>query len=74
MHNEDIDDQIIDVELFDISDIEITFQRTRGSCKVYMILESQTPIGLMRFYLALKEYITKIENELNVSEEQMGQQ
>ena len=70
MHDDsDIDDQISDNELFDISDVQIEFQRTRGMCKVYMIMKSETPFNLLKYYLALKQYITDLENEIGILEE-----
>ncbi len=65
-----------DAELFDISDIEIDFQRTKGCCKVYMILSSQTPINLLRFYLAVKGYVEKMEAEIGIitNEEDLKEQ
>jgi len=57
-----------DNELFDTSDIEIDVQRTKGMCKLYVVMKSDTPINLMRFYLALKEYLYGIELEIGVCE------
>lgn len=53
-------------ELFDTSDITLDVQRTKGMCKLYVIMKSETPINLMRFYLSLKEYLFKIETEIGV--------
>jgi hypothetical protein len=63
------DDEILAIsenELFDISDIEIDVQRTKGLCKLYVVLKSDTPINLMRFYLCMKQYLFQIETEIGI--------
>lgn len=55
-------------ELFDTSDITFDVQRTKGMCKLYVVMKSETPINLMRFYLALKEYLFQLETEIGVCE------
>lgn len=66
---EDDEEFTSDLALFDISDIEIDVQRTKGLLKLYVVLKSEEPINLMRFYLAMKKYIFNIETELGVMEE-----
>lgn len=66
--DEEID--LTELELFDISDIKIDIQRTKNSTKLYLILKSESPINLMRFYLSIKGYVEKIENELGVMPEE----
>lgn len=58
-----------DHELFDISDVELDFQRTKGLCKLYLIMKSDTPINLMRYYLKLKEHIFQLESDLLILDE-----
>lgn len=60
--------ELSDWELFDTSDITFDVQRTKGLCKLYVVMKSETPINLMRFYLALKEYLFQIEQEIGVCE------
>lgn len=61
--------ELSDVELFDVSDVEIDVQRTKGMCKLYVVMKSDSPINLMRFYLRLKEYLFEIEQEIGIMEE-----
>lgn len=57
-----------DWELFDTSDITFDVQRTKGMCKLYVVMKSETPINLMRFYLSLKEYLFQLEQGIGVCE------
>lgn len=66
---EDLEDEIYDFELFDISDITLDFQQVKRLNRIYLIMKSETPINLMRFYLKLKDYIAKMEAEIGVMEE-----
>jgi hypothetical protein len=67
--DEDEEHDLSEFELFDTSDITFDVQRTKGMCKLYVAMKSETPINLMRFYLALKEYLFQIEQEIGVMEE-----
>jgi hypothetical protein len=62
-------EELSEHELFDTSDIEIDIQRTKAMCKLYLVMKSETPINLMRFYLRLKEYLFEIEQEIGVMDE-----
>ncbi len=70
---QDFDDEEIEAiaesELFDCSDVTWDVKNTRNKCKIYLIAESDTPFNLMKFYLALKEYTFRIENEIGVMPE-----
>lgn len=66
---DETDLDITDHELFDTSDITFDVQRLKGMCRLHIVMKSETPINLMRFYLSLKEYLFKIENEIGVMEE-----
>lgn len=66
---EDELEELNDYEIFDTSDIKIDVQRTKGMCKLYVVMKSETPINLMRFYLALKEYLFQMEQEIGVMDE-----
>lgn len=63
-------EELSDYELFDTSDIEIDIQRTKAMCKLYIVMKSESPINLMRFYLRLKEYLFEIEQEIGVMSEE----
>lgn len=68
MSNDDESLDLSDYELFDTSDITFDVQRTKGMCKLYVVMKSETPINLMRFYLSLKEYLFQIETEIGICE------
>lgn len=68
MEDEEVED-FTDAELFDTSDITFDFQRTKGNTKIYLIMKSESPINIMRFYLAIKAYLFQMEAELGIMEE-----
>lgn len=55
----------------DISDINITALRNKGLTRIDIVLKSDSgqSIDIMRWYLSLKAYVFKIEQELGVMEE-----
>lgn len=63
------DDVLIESDLFDISDVVFDIPPTRNKCKIYLVAKSDTPFTLMKYYLALKSYVEKIEAEMNIFEE-----
>jgi hypothetical protein len=64
------DEELSDFELFDISDIEFDVLRSKGLCKLTVVMRSEAPINLMRFYLSLKAYLFQIEQEIGVFDEE----
>jgi hypothetical protein len=69
MSHDDEDLDLSDYELFDVSDITFDVQRLKNNTKLYLVMRSETPINLMRFYLSLKEYVFQIEQEIGVMDE-----
>lgn len=57
-----------DLELFDISDIEVDFVKTKSLTEVLLRVRSQEPINLMRFYLFLSDYVARMADEIGVIE------
>jgi hypothetical protein len=63
-----VDDEFEDLspELFNISDIRWDVKNYRKGCEVHLIAKSDSNINLMRYYLALKFYIEKMEHEIGI--------
>lgn len=69
MEDEDIE-MIAECELFDISDVSWNTKSTKDMKKIYLIAEAEDlPFNLMKYYLALKAYVFKMEAEIGVFEE-----
>lgn len=56
-------------ELCDISDVRFSMQPNKNRCRVVLVAESDTDFNLMKFYLALKAYVERIESEIGVMTE-----
>lgn len=69
----DEEDFVNDLGLFDVSDITLDFQQVKKLNRIYLIMKSEEPINLMRFYLKLKEYIFQMEAEIGVMDDIGGE-
>jgi hypothetical protein len=65
--DEDFED--LSLEHFNISDIRWDVKNFRRGKEVHLIARSDSNINLMRYYLALKNYIEKMEHEIGIMEE-----
>lgn len=61
-------EKITDAELFDPSDVEIDFTKSKNIKEITLVMKSQTPFNLIKFYLALKDYVEGMEDELGIPE------
>lgn len=55
-------------DMYDTSDVEIVIQDGKRRNEVVLVATSKSDFNLVKFYLALKAYVEKIEWELNVLE------
>ncbi len=73
MKRDDTDD-IFHPDLYDISDVEFEmYQPPKKRRHIYITLKSETDFNLVKLYLALKGYVEKIEEELNIMEAAEGE-
>lgn len=71
MSDEDIE-LIAEADLFDISDVTWDTRRTKDLKRIYLIAKAEDiPFNLFKYYLALKAYVFKIEQEIGVMEEDL---
>lgn len=63
------DEDFYDSQEFDISDIRFHKSSNIDRTRFDLILRADSPLNVMRIYLAMKAYIFKIEQELNIGEE-----
>lgn len=62
--------EISESDLFDISNVKFDTKRTKDMRKIYLIAEdTEIPFNLMKYYLALKSYIFKIEQEIGIMDD-----
>lgn len=66
---EDDDDEINDLEVFDVSDITPEFYRSKDKTRVTVTLKSKEPISEMKLYLILTLEIEKLERRLGITGE-----
>lgn len=64
----DDEDEIFESDLFDASDVKISFPRTRSRREIIMVLKSESDFNLMKTYLFLKEYVEQMEKSVNIME------
>lgn len=57
---------------FDISDIRFSKVPYKARTRLDLIIKSESPLNVMRVYLALKAYVFKIEQEMAIFEEDGG--
>lgn len=60
-------DEPNDRELFDITDIAVSYQRSRDQTRVSILLKSEKPISEMKLYLILGMELDKLERRLGIS-------
>jgi hypothetical protein len=66
-------DEIFDAELFDTSDVTVSSCDV-GRRKIILTLRASTAdFNLVKVYLSLKDYVEKIERELNIMEQTDGE-
>lgn len=61
-----------DHELFDTKDVHIDFSKSKNINEITLVLTADAPFNLMKFYLALKDYVQKMEDEMGVLESPVG--
>lgn len=68
------DDTLVEVshELYDTSDVEFGIHQ-KSRKEIFLRVKSNSDFNLIRFYLALRDYVDKIEAELNVMPEHWEQ-
>lgn len=70
---QDYDDEIEEIlesDLFDVSDVTWDTKRTKDMHKIYLIAKAEdTPFNLFKYYLALKAYVFKMEQEIGIMDE-----
>ena len=59
------DEAILESDLYDISDVVFEIKQKRRR-EIALIATSETDFNLMKYYLALKNYIEQIEHEIGV--------
>jgi hypothetical protein len=57
-----------DAELFDISDVTCDIPKSKSRREVILVLRSQSNFNLMKFYLALRQYLEQMEDDIGVLE------
>lgn len=63
------EDEVDEYELFDISDITIDLIPRKTRREAILQIKGKRELGVMRYYLALRAHLHKIELELGVEEE-----
>lgn len=63
---------IVDHELFDISDVTFDMRPSKTRNEVTLKLNGDRPFSLMRYYLSLKQHVEQIELGLNISDADDG--
>lgn len=75
-HSDEEDDQeeveAFEHEMYDASDVKFEV-RNRGRNQIVLIAKSETDFNLLKYYLALKDYVDKIETELNIMAQAEGE-
>ncbi len=56
-------------ELYDTSDVSWEMRQPRGRKEIWLFAKAPSGFNLIKFYLALKEYVEKIEQEIGVLED-----
>jgi hypothetical protein len=59
-------------EMYDTSDVKFSIKDGRRRNEVTLVAKAETDFNLVKFYLALKEFVEKIERELNIMDEAEG--
>ncbi len=67
------DDEIFAAELFDTSDVTFTIKDGRSRNEVTLIARCDTTLNLVKYTLALREFLEKIELELGIMEAAEGE-
>jgi hypothetical protein len=67
------DDMIFHPELYDTSDVTFEMKEGRKRNEITLVAKSDSDFNLVKFYLSLKEFVEKIENELNIMEAADGE-
>jgi len=66
--DDEVDDDLFEMELYDTSDVTFDI-KTRSRREIALVAKAATSdFNLVKYYLSLKEYVEKIEAELNISE------
>lgn len=65
--------ELIDHELFDTSDIKVDMRHSKTRNQVTVTLDGDKAIGLMRYYLIMKEHVDQIELSLNIMKDDDGE-
>ncbi len=64
---------LADHALYDISDVTFELRQVRGRREIILVAKAEEDdFNLFKFYLALKDYVDKIEAELGVLEATEG--
>lgn len=66
---DELDDiEVFDAELYDTSDVKVDL-KNRSRREIALVFKASTAdFNLIKFYLALRDYVDKIERELNIME------
>lgn len=72
--DEDIGDEICDAALFDVSDVKFELKQNVRKHLFTLIASSEDHWNLMRFYLALRAYVVKLEQEMGIMAEPPDEQ
>lgn len=60
--------EIPDHKLFDISDVDYDFIKTKSCREVVLRMKSGSKFNLFKAYLALKHYVERIETEIGITD------
>lgn len=73
MAKKKLDDDVFGAEMFDTSDVvfEMPYRKKRN--EVYLVAKSNSDFNLVKYYLALKDFVQKIEDDLNIMETAEGE-
>lgn len=67
-----LDDETFSPELYDTTDVVFEMPHSRKRNVVTLVAKSHTDFNLVKYCLALKEFVEKIERELNIMAEADG--
>lgn len=63
-----------DLELFDISNVKFDLKQNTSKGLLVLIAQSEDHWNLMRYYLALRSYVLKLEAEMGIMPEPPDEQ